>query len=139
MMIRQECTDDYKKIGLYCNFLEYKANEYEYINYIMNDEKMIDYYTMDDDETDTTFIVYFYIKEEEVDKIHNIKVVAKLKNRDEFEVGTLCLKSEALVLDNSFNGKISDNTYTALDGIPVPKDVSYLKQNISSLEVISIG
>lgn len=139
MMIRQECTDDYKKIGLYCNFLENKANEYEYINYIMNDEKMIDYYTMDDDKTDTTFIVYFYIKEEEVDKIHNIKVVAKLKNRDEFEVGTLYLKSEALVLDNSFNEKISDNTYTALDGIPVPKDISYLKQNISSLEVISIG
>lgn len=139
MMIRQECTDDYKKIGLYCNFLENKANEYEYINYIMNDEKMIDYYTMDNDETNTTFIVYFYIKEEEVDKIHNIKVAAKLKNRDEFEVGTLYLKSEAFVLDNSFNEKISDNTYTALDGIPVPKDISYLKQNISSLEVISIG
>lgn len=139
MMPRQNYTYNNNEIALYCNFLEYRANEYEYITYIMNDSDIVDYCTMDDDVTDTTFIVYFNIREEDVDKIHNVKVVAKLKDKNEFEVGCLYVKSEAIETKEIIGEKISVDDYSAMDGIVIPFNSDKINLETTKLEVVSLG
>lgn len=95
MMIRQ----DYKassenRAALYCQHLEYDGEKYEYISFILDDEKMVDYYFLEDDSFRDTYNIYF--DDLYLGKNYNVKVVAKLKDDYLFEVASLwcyCIES----------------------------------------------
>lgn len=99
MMIRQDYkSSNENRIALYCQFLESNGHEYEYISFILDDTKIVDYYFLDDDTSDQTYNIYF--DDLELGKNYNIKVVGKLKSRNMFEVASLwCYCIEPIISD----------------------------------------
>lgn len=100
MMVRQSYeSSNETTIALYCKFLEDKASDYEWISFIMDDgEKLqeVQYYTMEKDIRDDTYNVFFHNLD--ITRVHDVKVVAKPKHSNEFEVGNLsvyCVKKDS--------------------------------------------
>lgn len=122
MMIRQDYkVSNENRIALYCQFLENNGKDYEYISFILDYEKIVDYYFEENDTFYDTYSVYF--NNLELGKNYNVKVVAKLRDDYLFEVGNLwcyCIETET---NEIVNGTVLERAISNISpplNIPTP-------------------